>query len=36
MLIGSFSGAGDAGQTVPLSQVISDVKAGNVKEMVAE
>ncbi|MBP6882279.1 MAG: ATP-dependent zinc metalloprotease FtsH [Candidatus Levybacteria bacterium] len=34
MLIGSFSGAGDAGQTVPLSQVISDVKAGNVKEIV--
>lgn len=34
MLIGSFGSGADSGQTVPLSQVITDVKAGNVKEIV--
>ncbi len=34
MIVGSFGNTVESGQTVPLSQVISDVKAGNVKEIV--
>jgi len=34
MIVGSFGNTVESGQTVPLSQVISDVKADNVKEIV--